>query len=156
MAVEIHDQPFDPWQALQRYQQQHITAGKHGACASFVGSMRDFNDGDSVTAMTLEHYPGMTEKHLQKICDEAKQRWPILDCLIIHRVGDMRPNDPIVLTAVWSAHRTAAFDACRFLMEELKTRAPFWKKEILSQGERWVENKQVKGESLKYKGKAKE
>ena len=141
MAVEIHTQGFDPWLSMQRYQQQTIQAGKHGACASFIGSMRDFNAGDEVTAMTLEHYPGMTEKYLEKICDDAKARWEIIDCLIIHRVGEIKPNDPIVLTVVWSAHRAAAFDACRFLMEELKSRAPFWKKEMLQQGERWVELK---------------
>ncbi|HEX5636646.1 MAG TPA: molybdenum cofactor biosynthesis protein MoaE [Gammaproteobacteria bacterium] len=140
MAVEIHDQAFDPWQAMQHYQQQHITPGKHGACASFIGSMRDFNEGDDVKTMSLEHYPGMTEKYLEKICDEARSRWDIMDCLIIHRVGEMHPNDPIVLTAVWSAHRGAAFDACRYLMEELKSRAPFWKKETLKQGERWVDH----------------
>ena len=141
MAVEIHTQGFDPWLSIQRYQQQNIPAGKHGACASFIGSMRDFNAGDEVTAMTLEHYPGMTEKYLEKICDDAKVRWEIMDCLIIHRVGEVKPNDPIVLTVVWSAHRAAAFDACRFVMEELKSRAPFWKKETLKQGERWVDLK---------------
>ena len=141
MAVEIHTQAFDPWLAMQRYQQEKIAKGKHGACASFIGSMRDFNEGESVNSMTLEHYPGMTEKYLEKICDDAKQRWDVLDCLIIHRVGEMHPNDPIVLTVVWSAHRAEAFDACRYLMEELKSRAPFWKKETLSQGERWVDHK---------------
>ena len=140
MAIEIHTQAFDPWLAMQRYQQEKIAKGKHGACASFIGSMRDFNEGDSVNSMTLEHYPGMTEKYLEKICDNAKQRWDVLDCLIIHRVGEMHPNDPIVLTVVWSAHRAAAFDACRYLMEELKSRAPFWKKETLMQGERWVDH----------------
>ena len=139
MAVEIHSQPFDPWQAIQAYQQDHMEAGKYGATASFVGTMRDFNEGDDVQQMTLEHYPGMTESYLDKICDEAKNRWDIIDCLIVHRVGDIQPNDPIVLTCVWSAHRKAAFEACRYLMEELKSRAPFWKKETLSEGHRWVE-----------------
>lgn len=139
MAVEIHNQSFNPWQVIQQYQQQHIEAGKYGATASFVGTMRDFNEGDTVQAMTLEHYPGMTESYLDKICDEAKDRWDIMDCLIVHRVGEIMPDDPIVLTVVWSAHRAAAFDACRFLMEELKSKAPFWKKENLEQGHRWVE-----------------
>ena len=139
MASEIRTASFDPWQEIQHYQTQHITEGKFGATASFVGSMRDFNEGDSVRSMTLEHYPGMTESYLNKICDEAKTRWDIIDCLIVHRVGDINPNDPIVLTAVWSAHRAAAFDACRYLMEELKSRAPFWKKETLKESERWVE-----------------
>lgn len=139
MAVEIRNQSFDPWQETQSYQQIHIKAGKYGATASFVGTMRDFNEGDTVQAMTLEHYPGMTESYLDKICDEAKSRWDIIDCLIVHRVGEMHPNDPIVLTVVWSAHRAAAFEACRYLMEELKSRAPFWKKENLEDGHRWVE-----------------
>ena len=137
--IEIRQQAFDPWQEIRDYQRAHIAAGKYGATASFVGSMRDFNEGDNVQKMVLEHYPGMTENYLNKICDEAKKRWDIMDCLIIHRVGGIQPDDPIVLTAVWSAHRAAAFDACRFLMEELKSRAPFWKKETLPDGERWVE-----------------
>ena len=139
MAIEIRPQAFDPFEEIQNYQQQQIPAGKYGATASFIGTMRDFNEGDEVQKMTLEHYPGMTESYLNKICDEAKQRWDIMDCLIVHRVGDIAPNDPIVLTAVWSAHRAAAFDACRYLMEELKSRAPFWKKESLPDGHRWVE-----------------
>jgi len=89
--------------------------------------------------MLLEHYPGMTENYLQKISEEAASKWDILDSLIVHRVGEMHPNDPIVLVAVWSAHRAAAFDASRYLMEELKSRAPFWKKESLSDKTRWVD-----------------
>ena len=139
MASEIRAQAFDPWKAMQSYQAEHMKSGKYGAFASFIGSMRDFNEGDDVQSMTLEHYPGMTESYLDKICEEAKTRWDIIDCLIIHRVGEVSPNDPIVLTAVWSAHRAAAFDACRYLMEELKSRAPFWKKESLPEGERWVD-----------------
>ena len=92
-----------------------------------------------VTAMTLEYYPGMTEKHLEAISLEAARRWDILDSLIAHRVGEVQPGEPIVMVAVWSAHRAAAFDASRFLMEELKSRAPFWKKESLGEGSRWVE-----------------
>ena len=137
--IEIRNLAFDPWQETQAYQNSHIAAGKYGATASFVGTMRDFNEGDNVQKMVLEHYPGMTENYLNKICDEAKNRWDIMDCLIIHRVGDIMPDDPIVLTVVWSAHRAAAFDACRYLMEELKSRAPFWKKESLPEGERWVD-----------------
>ncbi|MCW8855354.1 MAG: molybdenum cofactor biosynthesis protein MoaE [Gammaproteobacteria bacterium] len=139
MTTEIRTQAFDPWHEIQHYQTEHLEAGKYGATASFIGSMRDFNEGDNVQTMTLEHYPGMTENYLDKICEEAKTRWDIIDCLIIHRVGEVSPNDPIVLTAVWSAHRAAAFDACRYLMEELKSRAPFWKKESLPDGERWVD-----------------
>ena len=143
MSSEIRTQPFDPWQETREYQQTRLEAGKYGATASFVGTMRDFNQGDDVTSMTLEHYPGMTESYLDKICDEACQRWDILDCLIVHRVGEIKPDEPIVLTVVWSAHRKAAFDACRYLMEELKSRAPFWKKEGLGveheESHRWVD-----------------
>lgn len=140
MRVEVLTTPFDPWTALRRYQEECPDyAGRYGATAVFVGTMRDFNEGDAVRAMTLEHYPGMTEKFLDDISAQAASRWDILDSLIIHRIGPLRPNDPIVLVAVWSAHRAAAFDASRFLMEELKSRAPFWKKETLATGERWVE-----------------
>ena len=89
--------------------------------------------------MTLEHYPGMTEKFLEQLSRSAAERWALLDTLIVHRVGDLQPNDPIVLVAVWSAHRKDAFEASRWMMEELKSRAPFWKKEQLAEGERWVE-----------------
>jgi len=136
---KILNEPFDPWKETQLYQQDQLEQGKYGATASFVGTMRDFNQGENVTSMTLEHYPGMTESYLEKICQEARQRWDLLDCLIIHRVGEIHPNDPIVLTVVWSAHRKQAFEACRYLMEELKSRAPFWKKEGLNDGHRWVD-----------------
>jgi molybdopterin synthase catalytic subunit len=102
--------------------------------------MRDFNQGQPVAAMTLEHYPGMTEGYLEKISAEARQRWPLLDTLVIHRVGPLTPAEPIVLVAAWSAHRADAFAACRYLIDELKTRAPFWKLEQLPDRERWVEN----------------
>ena len=140
MRIHIYERPFNPWQELEHYQdsQQHLR-GRYGATASFVGTMRDCNEGDSVHAMTLEHYPGMTEHHLQRIATEAMERWALLDALIIHRVGMLYPNDPIVLVAVWSSHRTAAFEACRFIMEDLKSKAPFWKKESLTDGQRWVE-----------------
>ena len=139
MLIEIKDSPFEPYEHLLEYQAAAGFAGKYGATAVFVGSMREFNQGDDVTAMSLEHYPGMTEKYLQKISEEAAEKWDILDSLIVHRVGEMLPNDPIVLVAVWSAHRAAAFDASRYLMEELKSRAPFWKKESLAEQTRWVE-----------------
>jgi len=139
MLIEIKDSPFEPYQRLLEYQSDANFAGKYGATAVFVGSMREFNQGDDVTAMSLEHYPGMTEKYLQKISEEADTKWEILDSLIVHRVGEMLPNDPIVLVAVWSAHRAEAFDASRYLMEELKSRAPFWKKESLVEKSRWVE-----------------
>jgi molybdopterin synthase catalytic subunit len=110
-----------------------------GAVASFVGVVRDQNDGASVSTMTLEHYPGMTEKALEAIVAEARQRFDIRDALVIHRIGELRPTDQIVLVIVTSAHRGDAFDACRFLMDYLKTRAPFWKKERTPDGARWVE-----------------
>ena len=110
-----------------------------GAVASFIGVVRDLNDGDAVSEMTLEHYPGMTESALEKIVAEAKSRWDIYDALVVHRIGRLRPTDQIVLVVVASAHRGAAFQACEFLMDYLKTRAPFWKKEQTQQGTRWVD-----------------
>ena len=110
-----------------------------GAIASFVGLARDMNDGSGVQAMTLEHYPGMTEKALLALVEEARSRWTLLDVTLIHRVGRLLPGDPIVLVAVASQHRSEAFAACEFIMDALKTRAPFWKKEETPQGERWVE-----------------
>ena len=142
MTVVIVEESFDPWRELARYQNEHAALlGKYGATAVFVGSMRDFNEGEDVHAMTLEHYPGMTERHLAELCAEATQRWDLLETLVIHRVGELRPGDPIVLVAVWSAHRAAAFDASRHVMEALKSHAPFWKKELLDEGHRWVANK---------------
>ena len=139
--VKLCGEPFDPWQEIQDFQNNHpALAGKFGATSVFVGTMRDFNDGADVQAMVLEHYPAMTQKHLQAIADEAMQRWDILHTLIIHRYGAIQPNDPIVLLAVWSAHRHEAFEACRYLIEELKTRAPFWKQEQTENGSHWVEH----------------
>jgi molybdopterin synthase catalytic subunit len=110
-----------------------------GAVVSFVGLMRDFNDGDQVSSLFLEHYPGMTEKALDAIILEAEQRWALLGVRVIHRVGLLKPLEPIVIVAVASAHRGEAFDACEFIIDYLKTRAPFWKKERTSAGERWVD-----------------
>jgi len=110
-----------------------------GAIASFVGVVRDLNDGAVVADMTLEHYPGMTEKALEKIVEEARARWDLSDALVIHRVGTLKPTDQIVLVVVTSAHRGEAFQACEFLMDYLKTRAPFWKKEKTPDGGRWVD-----------------
>ena len=109
-----------------------------GALASFLGLVRDLNDGASVSEMTLEHYPGMTEKALEEIVTDAKGRWDIYDALVIHRVGPLKPCDQIVLVAVTSAHRGEAFAACEFIMDYLKTRAPFWKKEFGPDGAGWV------------------
>ncbi len=142
MRIEVHEAPFSPWDTLQRYESGVVAVehpGKYGASAVFVGTMRDFNEGDEVRGMSLEHYPGMTEKELSRIVDEVRSRWQLLDELIVHRVGELSPNDPIVLVAVWSAHRKDAFEACRHIMEALKSRAPFWKKEQLNEGYRWVD-----------------
>ncbi|MDD3650367.1 molybdenum cofactor biosynthesis protein MoaE [Immundisolibacter sp.] len=139
MAIEIVTGPFDPWGRLAAAQAALAGRADSGACAVFVGTMRDFNEGDSVAGMTLEHYPGMTERALADIVAEATQRWPVNELLIVHRVGPIAPGDAIVLTAAWSAHREAAFAACRHLIEALKHRAPFWKKETLATGgARWV------------------
>ena len=112
-----------------------------GALVSFVGQVRDINDGSSVSSLTLEHYPEMTKKALEKIEVEAKSRWDLIDTCIIHRVGTLHAQEQIVLVLVASAHRGDAFSACEFIMDYLKTSAPFWKKEATSQGERWVEAK---------------
>ena len=110
-----------------------------GAVAAFIGLVRDLNDGDNIASMTLEHYPGMTEKALQQIVDEANRRWPLLGCRVIHRVGLLLPTEQIVLVAVAAAHRGEAFAAAEFIMDYLKTRAPFWKKEVTPDGARWVD-----------------
>lgn len=140
MAIKICAKAFDPWHEIQAYQQKTAAiAGQFGATSIFIGTMRDFNEGDDVKGMTLDHYPGMTEKQLEKIVAEAGQQWPVMESLILHRVGDILPNEPIVLVAVWTSHRGDAFDACRYIMEALKSRAPFWKKELLkSEQQRWV------------------
>ncbi len=139
MPIVLEPLAFNPASAQESFE-NGLKKGSYGASANFVGTMRDFNEGDDVVAMHLEHYPGMTEKELDAIINDAKAQWDIVDALIVHRVGDISPGDPIVLTVVCSAHRAAAFDACRFLMEALKSRAPFWKKETLANGEhRWVE-----------------
>lgn len=112
---------------------------KVGAVAAFVGLVRDLNDGSGVSTLRLEHYPGMTESALEEICAQARSRWDLIDLLVIHRVGELAPTDQIVLVAVTSSHRGEAFAACEFVMDYLKTRAPFWKKERTPQGDRWVE-----------------
>ncbi|WP_127475690.1 molybdenum cofactor biosynthesis protein MoaE [Sulfurivermis fontis] len=141
MKIEVRAAPLEPWREVADYEQaQSALHGAAGAAAVFVGTMRDINEGAPVTAMTLEHYPGMTERHLEKICRTAAERWTLLDTLVVHRVGELHPADPIVLVAVWSAHRKDAFEACRYIMEDLKSNAPFWKKERLPEGgHRWVE-----------------
>ena len=136
MSVRVQTEDFDVSQEMLALRQKNP---KVGAVASFVGVVRDLNDGDEVSALTLEHYPGMTERSLEEIVSEAKSRWNIYDALIIHRVGTLLPLDQIVLVLVTSAHRGESFKACEFLMDYLKTRAPFWKKEQSSSGERWID-----------------
>ena len=143
MKVEIRESQYDPWQEACAYEEQCLRKGEHGAKSIFVGSMRDMNEGDSVTSMVLEHYPEMTKKHLEQIAATALDKFEILDVLILHRVGEVFPSDPIVCVVVWSIHRGPAYDANRFIMEDLKSKAPFWKKETLDttkeKNERWVE-----------------
>jgi molybdopterin synthase catalytic subunit len=136
MPVRIQTKDFDAGAEIAALRRGNP---KIGAVASFIGVCRDANDGDAVTKMTLEHYPGMTEKALEGIITEAKGRWNIMDALIVHRVGELRPADQIVLVVVTGAHRGEAFSACEFIMDYLKTRAPFWKKEETPRGARWVE-----------------
>jgi molybdopterin synthase catalytic subunit len=114
---------------------------KIGAIAAFVGLVRDINDGSGVARLTLEHYPGMTEKALARIAGEACGRWEVIDFTLIHRVGELQPADQIVLVAVASGHRGDAFAACEFIIDYLKTEAPFWKKEQIAGGERWVDTR---------------
>lgn len=139
--IKVIESIFDPLKSQQEYQNTSMqNRTDYGATANFIGTMRDFNEGDDVSVMELEHYPEMTKKQLNEIVDQACEKWAVQNTLIIHRVGKILPGEPIMMVAVWSAHRAAAFDACRFLMEELKHRAPFWKKEQLSAGgSRWVE-----------------
>jgi molybdopterin synthase catalytic subunit len=136
--VRVQREDFDAGREIAR-----LRAGnpKIGAIASFIGVVRDVNEGDAVAELTLEHYPGMTEKALAKIVEDARRRWDVIDTLVIHRIGTMKPTDQIVLVIVTSAHRREAFAACEFLMDYLKTRAPFWKKEQTPGGERWVDSR---------------
>jgi molybdopterin synthase catalytic subunit len=136
MAVRVQQADFDTGAEILALRRANPAIG---AIASFIGLVRDVNEGDAVAGMTLEHYPGMTEKALAGIVAEAKQRWDIIDALVIHRVGALKPLDQIVLVAVTGAHRGATFAACEFIMDYLKTRAPLWKKEQTAQGARWVE-----------------
>lgn len=144
--VILQPEPFKPWEVLSDFERDYMKGtATHGATASFVGTMRDLNEGDDVTSMCLEHYAGMTEKIMHKVVEDANQHWSLLSTLLLHRVGHIYPSEPIVLVATWSQHRKAAFESCRFMMEELKSSVPFWKKEVLLDGsERWVD-KNTKG-----------
>jgi len=140
MSVRVQQADFDVGAELSALR---AADPRVGALASFLGLVRDINDGASVSEMTLEHYPGMTEKALEEIVTEARSRWDIYDSLVIHRVGPLKPCDQIVLVAVTSAHRGEAFAACEFIMDYLKTRAPFWKKEATPDGGRWVDARET-------------
>ncbi len=136
MAVRVQREDFDAGAEIAR-----LRAGdpRVGAVAAFVGVARDVNDGAKVATLALEHYPGMTESALDDICAQARARWNILDVLVVHRVGELQPTDQIVLVVVASAHRGEAFAACEFVMDFLKTGAPFWKRETTPDGTRWVD-----------------
>jgi len=136
MTVRIQTEDFDAGREIAALRQGNPGIG---AIASFIGVVRDTNDGDRVAGMTLEHYPGMTEKSIAGIIEQAKSRWGVFDTLVVHRVGRLKPLDQIVLVVVTGAHRGDAFAACEFIMDYLKTRAPFWKKEQTPDGARWVE-----------------
>jgi molybdopterin synthase catalytic subunit len=145
MPVRIQEQDFDLTTEIANLRSGD---GSVGAVAIFIGTVRDLNDGTAVRQMTLEHYPGMTETALQSIIDQAKGRWDFNQALIIHRVGPLQPLDQIVLVAVTSAHRGEAFAACEFIMDYLKTQAPFWKKEDTPNGARWVDARVSDDEAL--------
>jgi molybdopterin synthase catalytic subunit len=136
VTVRVQTADFEAGQEIARMRRGNP---RIGAIAAFVGVVRDLNEGEAVSGMTLEHYPGMTERSIEAILEEARTRWEILDVLGIHRVGALEPTDQIVLVLVASPHRGDAFAACEFLMDYLKTRAPFWKKERVAGGTRWVE-----------------
>ena len=136
MPVRVQLQDFDIGAEMDAMRQGNP---KIGAIASFIGLVRDMNDNAQIAEMTLEHYPGMTEKALEDIVSQARSRWDIIDALVIHRYGTLRPLDQIVMVIVTGSHRGDAFSACEFIMDYLKTGAPFWKKESTPAGSRWVE-----------------
>lgn len=135
MTVRVQNEDFDTGAEVEALHADPAV----GAVAAFVGTVRDVNDGDRVGTLSLEHYPGMTEKAIEKIVVEAGERWSVMGATVIHRVGELLPTDRIVLVAVSSAHRGDAFAACEFIMDYLKTRAPFWKREVTPDGDRWVD-----------------
>jgi molybdopterin synthase catalytic subunit len=146
MPVRVQTEDFDLSAEIKQLRQGDARVG---AVAVFIGTVRDLNEGAEVSKMTLEHYPGMTEKSLEEIIDQAKARWDIYEVLIIHRIGPLDIEDQIVLVAVTSAHRGEAFASCEFVMDYLKTLAPFWKKEDTPEGARWVDARLSDDEALK-------
>jgi len=152
MTVRIQTEDFDIGAEIAALRRSNP---RIGAVASFVGIVRDVNEGAAIETMTLEHYPGMTERSIEEIIGEARRRWSLFDALVIHRVGTLRPPDQIVLVIVTGAHRGDAFAACEFIMDYLKTRAPFWKKEQTPSGARWVDARasdDVAAERWRHKG----
>ena len=152
MTVRIQTADFDAGVEIAALRRGNP---KVGAVASFIGVVRDVNEGGAVAEMALEHYPGMTEKAIEEIIAQARSRWNVLNVLVIHRVGLLRPMDQIVLVVVAGQHRGDAFAACEFIMDYLKTRAPFWKKEQTGQGARWVEAREtddIAAERWRFKG----
>jgi len=137
--IKVQQNDFDIAKLYQQLTDNQLNPNGYGAIVTFVGKVRDFNQQQHVSAMALEHYPGMTEKSLQQIIEQAKARWPIGEPIIIHRVGELQPGDQIVYIGVTSAHRKAAFEACEFLIDYLKIKAPFWKKEQTDTGYQWVD-----------------
>jgi len=144
MKISVRREDFDSGAEIEALARGNASVG---AVAAFVGLVRDANEGTAVGRMTLEHYPGMTEKSIGAIVEEARGRWQVIDCTVIHRIGELQPTDRIVLVAVASGHRGDAFAACEFIMDYLKTRAPFWKKEQTAEGARWVEARSSDDES---------
>lgn len=136
MQVRVQREDFDLSTEIASLRAGHRDVG---AVVAFVGTVREMNGTDAVSQMELEHYPGMTEAALEAIVAQARARWPVTDILVVHRIGPLQGCDQIVLTAVAARHRGAAFAACEFVMDYLKTRAPFWKKEMTEEGARWVE-----------------
>lgn len=142
MKVIVTEESINPWASIQQYESDYLSShSKFGATNIFIGTMRDINESLDIKEMYLEHYPGMTEKMLTKIVNSAIDTHNLFDALVIHRVGSIFPDDTIVVVCVWSSHRKEAFESCRYIMEELKSNAPFWKKETLSNDQqRWVEH----------------
>lgn len=138
-AISVQSESFDTAAEIEKLRADNPAIG---AIVTFLGLTRDINEGQPVASMTLEHYPGMTEKALQEILNEAETRWKLQGIRVVHRIGELRPQEPIVLVAVASAHRGEAFQACEFVIDYLKTRAPFWKKEQTPEGSRWVDARQ--------------
>jgi molybdopterin synthase catalytic subunit len=145
-TVRVQEADFDIGTEVAALRAQNP---KVGAVACFVGTVRDLNEGSAVQTMELEHYPGMTEKSLEAIARQARERWPGSDVLIVHRVGQLKPLDQIVLVATTAMHRAEAFESCAFVMDYLKTQAPFWKKEKTEAGERWVDARESDESALK-------